>query len=302
MNPPFANGASASVPLGDIKDISGNMLLKMWNAEVPAGKLLFQRHSHICFEVTVVDSGSGIYSTNNESYTMRPGDVFIFSSNEYHCITEVGNDGLGLTNLHFEPRYLWGNQSDSFSEENINICFYHSKNFKNRIPVNASFPIINYVNLIKAELTEKPAEYHLQVKSLLNLLLITLVRQFGYSDKNTSVSSLQFKNIQHTLSYIDQHFTEKLSLTELAELAGMSPNYFSAFFKKISGVTLWDYISHKRIDMAARLIRRRDSGQNMLDIALLCGFNNTANFNKMFKRVTGMTPTEYKKNTNLMIH
>lgn len=302
MNDFFANGAKLSIPLGSIYDLSGNMLLKMWNAEVPEGKLLLQHHSHICFEITVVDSGSGVYTTNNGNYPMLPGDIFIFSSNEYHCITEVGKKGLGLTNLHFEPRYLWGNSSDSFSEANINFCFYHSKDFKNRLPADTAKTIHSYIEQIKYELKNKKSEYHLQVKSLLNLLLISLLRDYNYSDLNGNINGLQFKSIQHILTYIDEHFTEKLSLTELAEMAGMSPNYFSTFFKKISGVTLWDYISSKRINMAVGLIRSRDSGKNILEIATMCGFNNTTHFNKMFKRITGMTPTEYKKNTHYMIH
>lgn len=302
MKDSFPNGAKVSIPIGSIYDLSGNMLLKMWNAEVPAGKLLFQRHSHICFEITVVDSGSGVYTTDNGSYPMNTGDIFVFSSNEYHCITEVGNKGLGLTNTHFEPRYLWGNSADSFSEENINFPFYHSKEFKNRIPAEKAGIIHSYVKEIKAELSGKKSEYQLQVKSLLNMLLIKLIREFDYADKGNAVNSTQFKNIQHILTFIDEHFNEQLSLNQLAELAGMSPNYFSAFFKKISGITLWDYINSKRINMAVQCIRNRDSGKNMLEIAILCGFNNTTHFNKMFKRITGMTPTEYKKNTYLMIH
>ena len=54
--------------------------------------------------------------------------------------------------------------------------------------------------------------------------------------------------------------------------------------------------------MAVQLLRKNGSGKNILEIATLCGFNNTTHFNKMFKRITGMTPTEYKKNTYLMIH
>lgn len=302
MNDLFTNGARVSMTLGSIQDLSGNTLLKMWNAEVPAGKLLFQHHSHICFEITVVDSGSGIYTTNNGKYLMQKGDIFIFSSNEYHCITEVGKDGLGLTNLHFEPRYLWGNSSDSFSEANMNFCFYHSNEFKNKIPAKNADTILSYFNEIKNELKSKNSEYHLQIKSLLNMLLIHLLRDFNYADKDNAVNSMQFKNIQHILTFIDEHFTEKLSLSELAEMAGMSPNYFSTFFKKISGITLWDYISSKRINMAVGLIRNHNSSKNMLEIATLCGFNNTTHFNKMFKRITGMTPTEYKKNTYLLIH
>ena len=302
MNNFFANGAKASVSIGSIKDLSGNTLLKMWNAEIPSGKLLFQHHSHICFEITVVDFGSGVYTTNKKNYKMSSGDIFVFSSNEYHCITEVGAEGLKLTNLHFEPRYLWGNSFDSFSEANINFCFNHSENFNNKISANEGKTILYYIEQIKEELKNNISEYQLQVKSLLNLLLINLVREFNYTDESKSINSLQFKNIKHILTYIDKHFTEKLSLNELAELAGMSPNYFSSFFKKISGVTLWDYISSKRINMAVQLIRTRGLGKNMLEIATLCGFNNTTHFNKMFRRITGMTPTEYKKNTNLMIH
>lgn len=301
MNDFFANGAKASVSIGSIKDLSGKMLLKMWNAEIPSGKLLFQHHSHICFEITVVDYGCGVYTTNKKSYKMLPGDIFVFSSNEYHCITEVGNDGLKLTNLHFEPRYLWGNYSDSFSESNINICFGHSEKFENKIPAKKARDIYNYVGIIKKELENKNSEYQLQIKSLLNLLLINLLRNFNYSDEDNSVNTMQFQNIQHILNFIDEHFTEKLSLDVLAEKAGMSPNYFSSFFKKISGITLWDYISNKRINMAVQLLRD-GSGKNILEIATLCGFNNTTHFNKMFRRITGMTPTEYKKNTYLLIH
>ena len=302
MNDFFANGIKASVSIGSIKDLSGNMLLKMWNAEVPKGKTLFQHHSHICFEITVVDYGSGIYTTNNKNYVMSPGDIFIFSSNEYHCITEVGEEGLKLTNLHFEPRYLWGNSTDSFSETNMNICFSHNNDFENKIPSNKATSIHSYVEEIKNELCNKKSEYQLQVKSLLNLLLIRLVRDFNYVNESNSINTLQFKKIQHILNYIDNHFTEKLSLDSLSEKAGMSPNYFSAFFKKISGITLWDYINNKRINMAVQLLRKNGSGKNILEIATLCGFNNTTHFNKMFKRITGMTPTEYKKNTYLMIH
>ncbi|MBQ4130856.1 MAG: helix-turn-helix domain-containing protein [Clostridia bacterium] len=302
MNDYFVNGAKASVTIGSIQDLSGNTLLKMWNAEVPAGEFLFQHHNHTCFEITVVDFGSGVYTTNKKSYTMSPGDIFVFSSNEYHCITDVGKNGLKLTNLHFEPRYLWGNPTDSFSEANMNISFSHSENFENRIDFKNAKEIYYYVEKIKNELKEQKSEYQLQVKSLLNLLLINLVRNFRYSDEENSINSLQFKNIQHILNYIDEHFTEKLSLNELAEKAGMSPNYFSSFFKKISGVTLWDYITNKKINLAVQLLRKNGSGMNILEIATLCGFNNTTHFNKMFRRITGMTPTEYKKNTNLMIH
>ena len=224
MSTTFPNGAKVSTTLGEITDLSGNMLLKVWNAEVPSGKLLFNRHNHTGFEITVVDFGSGTYSTDNDIYPMSAGDIFIFSSNEFHCITQVGKDGLKLTNLHFEPRYLWGDNENCFSEENINMCFFHSKDFKNRITSDVSKTLLTYIDDIKKEITLKPTEYRLKVKSLLNLFLISLVRDFGYLDSDTSISSIHLKNLQDIITFIDEHFTERVSRDQLADIAGMSPN------------------------------------------------------------------------------
>ena len=55
----------------------------------------------------------------------------------------------------------------------------------------------------------------------------------------------------------------------------------------------WDYITVRRIDLARKLLS--DSDRNILDIAMMCGFNNTANFNRAFKKVTGKTPKEIRK-------
>ena len=55
---------------------------------------------------------------------------------------------------------------------------------------------------------------------------------------------------------------------------------------------MWDYVNSRRIDAAIRLLA--DNELNILDIAVKCGFNNTANFNKTFKKITGLTPTEYR--------
>lgn len=131
---------------------------------------------------------------------------------------------------------------------------------------------------------------------MLHLLLVSLVRNYNYLDTHSSISHQQLHSIQHTLHYIDKHFTEKITLQELSALAGLTPTYFSTFFKQVVGISLWNYINYKRIDMAIRLITSDGVRKNIIDIAAECGFNNTANFNKTFKQITGMTPSDYRKN------
>ena len=102
--------------------------------------------------------------------------------------------------------------------------------------------------------------------------------------------------------YIDLHLNEDLSLQTLSNTAGLSPNYFSHVFKELHGISLWDYIHAKRIEKATSLIRSTECEMSMLDVALECGFNNTVHFNKVFKKVTGITPRELRKNPYLLTH
>ncbi len=285
--------------IGFIIGRDGSQLLKMWSVYVPPGKRELRRHSHIHFEITLVESGCGIYTVGNKEYEMEPGSIFIFASNEHHCITNVGKDGLEIINLHFEPKYLWGNSIDSLSEESINICFTHNKDFKNKINPDYAHTIALMFLNIKTELENKKPEYQLTVKSYLNLILVNLIRNFDYAEKNKPLSRDRLHSIRKGIKYIDNNFCNEISLTELGDFVGVSPNYFSTLFHNISGITLWDYINSKRIDKAIYLLHTENI--NILDIAIECGFNNTANFNKVFKRITGMTPSMYRKNADIII-
>lgn len=280
--------------IGSVTGSDGVTLLKMWRASVPSGERVLQRHSHICFEITSVNSGGGVYTVGGRQYPMRPGDMFVFGSNEQHCITDVSENGLEITNLHFEPRYLWGGSADSLSAENINICFAHNESFENRIEADKAQPVLSFFNQIAEELEKQRKEYFLLVKSLLNIILVTLIRRFDYTGGKAAVSSDRLHCVRRVIRYIDMHLTEELTLGALAEIAGTTPNYFSSVFHEVVGITLWEYISSRRIDEAVRRLTA-DDGKSVLEIALSCGFNNTANFNKAFKKITGMTPKQCRE-------
>ncbi|MGN1409650.1 MAG: helix-turn-helix domain-containing protein [Eubacteriales bacterium] len=290
--------------IGTVTASDGSVLLHMWQVYVPSGERALRKHSHLCIEITIVNSGGGVYTVGDKLYPMEPGDVFIFGSNEQHCITNVnsvpadsnaqsGQFGLSITNLHFEPRYLWGNAADSLSEENSNISFARTDGSENRISADRAAPLAALFMEIEKELSAQEAEYCLSVKSLLNLLLIRLIREYGYTGKDAFLHRQKLHSLRRVITYIDLNPAAPMTLKSLSAMAGMSPNYFSALFHKISGITLWEYISARRIDKALRLLSE-ESPKNLIDIAELCGYNNTANFNKAFKKLTGMTPREYR--------
>ena len=284
--------------LGEI-GTSGGVLLKMWEVSVPSGSRPLVRHSHIRFEITLITAGSGIYTVGDKKYAIKPYEIFVFASNEQHCVTEVGKDGLKMINLHFEPRYLWGRSFDSLSNVNTNFCFQHSPNFENCIPADRARQIRGLFASAVEEFSKKKPEYALQIKSLLNMIIIELIRNFGYCDNLFSTSKDKNRLIRKAAEYIDAHFRENLTLETLAQLSGLTPNYFSSLFREVSGIKLWDYINSRRIEAAMQLLKN-ESNLNIIGIASKCGCNNTSNFNKTFKKATGITPKEYRANNDII--
>ncbi|MBO9605094.1 MAG: helix-turn-helix transcriptional regulator [Paenibacillaceae bacterium] len=95
------------------------------------------------------------------------------------------------------------------------------------------------------------------------------------------------------LEYIHTNYYEDLSLEMVADRMNMSANYFSTYFKEKTGVNFTDYLTELRIMKAKQLLLH--SGQRIQDIAEQVGYLNANSFTRMFKKVTGITPGEYKR-------
>ena len=108
--------------------------------------------------------------------------------------------------------------------------------------------------------------------------------------KNTPES----KRVRRVEEYIDENFKKEIRLKTLSDIAGMTPAAFSRFFRMRTGKTVSDYIIDIRLGHAARLLV--DSTVNVAEICYECGFNNISNFNRIFKKKKGCSPTAFRDN------
>ncbi|MGO4109277.1 AraC family transcriptional regulator [Paenibacillus sp. YAF4_2] len=99
--------------------------------------------------------------------------------------------------------------------------------------------------------------------------------------------------IDKAKQYIEQHFTEELSLEDTAEYVHLNPHYFSKVFKQQVGATFIDYLTGLRIDKAKQLIVSADE-LALKEVCFEVGYKDPNYFSRVFKRVTGVTPTEYR--------
>lgn len=272
-------------------------LLKLFHSTVAPGQRAFREHHHTEFEISVFKSGRGIYTVGKKNYEFQKGDVFIFSSDEVHCITEIyADEPFNLMNVHFEPRFIWSAGDNIFDLNYLKIFFARSKRFENRLDRNnnTTEKIRRLLLEMENEFIEKKQEYELMIKTYLLQILVAAIRGYDYVKTSPSFCAKpqSLVCLEKAMNYIDRNLSAYISLETLAQNANMSKTYFCTIFKKLNGISPWDYITIKRVENAVEMLKV--SEETVLEIALKCGFNNTANFNRAFKKITGKVPRDYR--------
>ena len=110
---------------------------------------------------------------------------------------------------------------------------------------------------------------------------------------SAAITNLQYHKIRKAVSFVDDNYRTDISRDAACGLAGMSPSHFSRTFRKVVGMSYQEYVNRKRIAKAKELLRT--SPQSIAEIAAYVGFADNTGFGRIFKKVTGHTPSAYRK-------
>lgn len=280
--------------IGEIRNSEGTMLFKMYESHADARRQAFRTHYHTEIELSLIISGSGTYNTEGRLYPVMAGDVFFYKSSVAHCMTDIAEGGMIILNVHISPIYfhLVRSAADAphFGREFLARSF-DTVRLNDILSESEAAAVRELIGRIRYEMTERCEGYELISEAYLSEILVKLARHFPRRSDHAATESSDI--IFRTLEFIDSHYTEPISLATLSEEARLEKTYFATLFKRVMGTNPWEYILIKRIERAVELLRSEDS--NVLVIAGKVGFNNTANFNKIFKKYTGMTPKELRR-------
>lgn len=277
---------------------------RLYYNQVSPGKRPYVDHCHPAIEIGFFRDVHGTFSLRSKQYSIEPGDIFVFRSNESHHVTEIhGDDGNDIVSMgfHFFPDFFWSHSNGEFDAKYLKVFSLRNEHFDNRLKRGCPMTqqIQRLMDLIREEFEKQSEDYGLVIKSYLIAILVLIIRQYdldsaSVEEYNLNISSENIRRIRIVMEYIDQHITESLTLRNLSAVANMSVSYFSQLFKNLNGFSAWDYIISQRIDLAQRLLM--SSNESVNNIALQCGFNNATNFYKAFKKITGISPSTYRKN------
>lgn len=254
-------------------------------------------HWHNYLEIAFVKQGKGIYYVENRTYEMNVGDIVVINNIEPHYMEVLPPVNMVMPVLMFEPQLVLSSENE-FDYQYMEPFFERSSNFNNRIDSKSEIGKKIFVLLteIEDEYVNRTVGYKLMIKAKLLHIITYLIRH--YQNTTKSSESIISKNkrldkLEKVFGYINKNYSQKIELNVLAELAYMSPNYFSAFFKQSTGFSPIEYLNKIRIAKSIELLRKTDC--SIAQIALDCGFNNLSNYNKIFKHFTETTPSQIRK-------
>lgn len=135
----------------------------------------------------------------------------------------------------------------------------------------------------------------LELMSILHDLSISRnLRTLSDMAFNTETTSYNSRRIEKIMTYLNNNFSENITLGDAAKIAGMAEVSFSRFFKFRTGKTFIETLNEVRLGHATRMLI--DTTNSINEIAYKCGFNNMSNFNRIFKKKKLNTPKEYRQN------
>ncbi len=282
--------------IGSVKNEAGVAACTMFTSTARRRRGEYRNHAHTELEISLILDGEGIYKTTRGDIDIRAGDILLFSTNEFHCITDIHTPEMKILNLHIQPSFIWNIGNSYIGNGYLKIFFSPNEDFSNRLPRNNphNADIAARLENIRREFEKKQLDFEASVKAEIVSMMIQLRRNYNVTDENSQefLSAPDYTGIIRAMNYMDKNFTSDISLDEIAEEANLSRSYFCTVFRRLNGLTPWDYINIRRINRALELLRTTDA--NILDIALECGYHNTANFNRIFRSVTGQTPKVYR--------
>ena len=271
-----------------MQDDCGRPVIKTYHSILGACTRPYRAHHHTECELSIFLRGDGIYAMQGKEYPFSAGDIFLFGTGETHSITEIRTD-MEVLNVHFEPRILW---EHSDTAELLGLFSSRSDSFENRF-ADEGGEIQKKILALECEIAEKKPCFSINARYLLFSILSELIRRYNcVKPAAPAASTAGARNLRRAIDYIGENLSEPLTLAAIADVAYMSPTYFSAVFKKLNGISPWEYITIKRVEKAVHMLKTTDLTK--IEIAERCGFSGASNFYKMFRRVTGKRPSDFK--------
>jgi len=236
-----------------------------------------EKHWHNYYEILLYVGCKGHCSINGERFDIDGSCLFLVTPKDFHEIVMEDRPESYAINISFSELMI---DKRLAKESMIGPVVLYPKDKLLYILIKDMLRVYNGQGQFR----------ELQLKHLFNDILIRVLEEGTHTAlQNVDIHPI----VRAVVAYMIKNLSEPVTLSDISKRFGVSETYFSHLFKDSLGVSFKQYQLSKRIDYAKRMLEEQELP--ILAIGNECGFNTPAQFNRVFKEKTGLTPSQYRK-------
>jgi len=258
-----------------------------------------EQHTHSFEELVVILAGHGKHRVGEEIYDIAAGDIFVLLGEMTHCYPE--SRGLSLINILYDTGNLRLRRADIGALPGFHALFEieprlrQQQHFKNRLrlSVNELGRLTRLVADMEEEIVQQGPGYRFMAIAHFMRLIGFLARAYSGlpADEPRPVTQ-----ISEVLGYLERNYSQPIVVEDLTRVAHMSQSTLFRTFQQILGRSPIDHLLHLRIDKATQLLAR--TRLRVGEVSAAVGFNDSNYFTRQFRQITGLSPRDYRRQSN----
>lgn len=251
-------------------------------------------HWHKAIELVYVESGMVEYCTPSETVILKSGSAVMVNSGVLHAVKTIKEGGKAALLVHvFDTTLITGYTGSIIDQKYMSpISNVAEMEMIPLFPEQEEHKRILKKIKDSFELSEKELGYEIRLRSALSDIWLDLLLLPSVAMKEET--KILNEKIKLMMVYIHEHFSDKLSIGDIANAAFISERECYRTFQSVMHMTPTEYIRKYRLQIACRMLA--DTDETITNISQSCGFGSSSFFGKVFKEMLHMTPLEYRNN------
>ena len=261
-------------------------------SEYESGSFMWHWHPEI--EITYVQKGTMCYKVNHMVYHLKEGDIVFNNSGALHSGTMENQEDCAYIPVTFDSRLIYGFFQSTINSKYVDpviqdsmlpaICIDQSESWHK--------PFREYLLRIIALDEKKPDFYELDITICLQSMWRLLLEHITYEPQASRENSLEYDRIKKILSYIEDNYQNKITLNDIAGHIHLCESECTRLFKRHMNTTLFAFLQEYRIERSLEFLQ---ADQPVSAVADKAGFSDPNYYSKVFAKIKGCSPREYRK-------
>jgi AraC-like DNA-binding protein len=262
-----------------------------------SGRRPFRMNRHDYVEIVYLNSGELVWQVQDNRVREQRGDLFVMLHPKYHRVTEESSPQVTAESLFFHPELLRSRQACKDESEYLVPFFSRDSEFAHVVPRGSNIPseVLPLIRRIRKELPATSDRARLAVKTYVKMILVHVLDHFALTQEPFAPSDRRHRELDRfrpVFEFLDSRYSEHISPNDAADRIGMSPSRFRRAFKHLTGQSFVPYLNHFRIEKAQQLLAKPEIP--ISEVSLEVGFCDQSYFGLIFRRLTKMTPLQYR--------